>query len=175
MKGSARRLGPTTASQIYLRDGRSPKPALESTSRVMRANRSRDTGPELLLRSALTAMGVRGYRLHSPSLPGRPDLSFGRAGLAVFVNGCFWHRCPHCKKGLPKTHTDYWKAKFSANVQRDARKAQILRRRGWRVLVVWECEVDANPVKSAARVARRLSRPTSGQLRRRPYVREGKL
>lgn len=77
---------------MYVRDKRSPVPKSEATSRVMSANRGRDTGPELLLRRALRAAGHRGYRLHYKKAPGRPDISYVSRKIAIFVHGCFWHR-----------------------------------------------------------------------------------
>ena len=92
----------------YLRDGRAPIPRDPRVSEVMRANRARNTSPELALRRALTSAGIRGYRLHRPDLVGRPDLAFGRQRVAVFVNGCFWHGCPTCNLPAPRTHSDFW-------------------------------------------------------------------
>ena len=81
---------------------------------MMRANRAKNTTPELVLRRELSQRGLRGYRLHRKGVPGRPDLSFGPQRLAIFVNGCYWHRCPRCQLPLPRTHTDFWRAKFEA-------------------------------------------------------------
>ncbi len=125
----------------YVRDKRSPKPTSETVSRVMRANKSKDTKPELLLRRALWAAGLRGYRLHKKSLPGRPDIAYTTKKVAIFVNGCFWHRCPHCQLNLPKTNTEFWKAKFARNVQRDQEKQAALIAAGWQLLVIWECKL----------------------------------
>lgn len=114
----------------------------EATKRSMRANRGRDTGPELRLRRALWAAGLRGYRVARKELPGKPDVTFGPARLAVFVHGCFWHRCPHCPpRSSPKTNRAYWEAKFDGNVARDARQRAELEALGWRVMVVWECQL----------------------------------
>lgn len=107
----------------------------------MRGNRSKDTKPELRLRRALWAAGLRGYRKNVRKLPGTPDVVFGRAKLAVFVHGCYWHQCPRCTRNrMPKTNAAYWEAKFAGNVERDARQQAALEEAGWRVLVVWECE-----------------------------------
>lgn len=123
----------------------------------MRAVKQRDTEPELALRRGLHRLGLR-YRLHSEGLPGRPDLVFPRFGVAVFVHGCYWHG-HSCRAGrLPTSNIEYWTAKIAANVQRDRRKTRQLRQLGWRVLVVWECEVS-NAAKCAGtvrRVARRV-------------------
>ena len=147
----------------YLRDGRAPVPEREYTSRVMSANRAKDTRPELNLRRELRHLGITGYRLHVGKVPGRPDIIFGRTKVAVFVHGCFWHRCPHCRLPLPKTHTDWWRAKFEANQRRDKEKARLLREAGWRVLTLWECEVKRSATSSATRVRELLNQVRQGQ------------
>lgn len=106
----------------------------------MRANRARDTGPELRLRRALHALGFR-YRVNAlVTVPGcrvRPDLVFSRRRVAVFVDGCYWHACAeHGRR--PSDPTGYWAAKLEANVARDARVNEALRAAGWRVVRVWE-------------------------------------
>jgi DNA mismatch endonuclease (patch repair protein) len=128
----------------YQRDGRAPVPESENTSKVMSANRGKDTGPEVLLRKALWAKGVRGYRVHPKDLPGRPDIVFPKYRMVVMVNGCFWHRCPNCKPSVPKTHTDFWNEKFKRNIERDSRVTRELQDMGWRSVVVWECSIKTN-------------------------------
>ncbi len=145
-------------TRTYLRDGRAPVPSLEATSRVMSANRAKDTGPELALRRELTRLEIRGYRLSPRGVPGRPDLVFQRAMLAVFVHGCFWHRCPSCRLPLPKTHTAWWRAKFERNRRRDGAKERLLRGAGWRVLTLWECEIEEDGRGCAQRVRANLAR-----------------
>jgi DNA mismatch endonuclease, patch repair protein len=125
----------------YERDGRAPMPSSETTSRVMSANRGRDTGPELSLRKALWREGVRGYRVNMKGLPGSPDMVFTRQQLAIFVHGCFWHRCPMCQMNAPKTHVDFWSKKFERNEKRDIKALDDLHILGWHTLVVWECEI----------------------------------
>lgn len=101
----------------------------------------RNTRPEILLRTALRERGI-GYRLHSRDLPGRPDVVMRGARLVVFVHGCFWHRHAGCPRSTtPKTRTEFWEAKFRANVTRDRRQTDALIGAGWRVGVVWECEI----------------------------------
>jgi DNA mismatch endonuclease (patch repair protein) len=109
-------------------------------SRVMRAVKSGDTTPELVVRRLVHALGYR-YRLHRRDLPGQPDLVFPRLCKAIQVHGCFWHRHA-CEAGqsTPATRLDYWNAKFARNVERDRRNLRRLRRLGWSVLVVWECQ-----------------------------------
>ncbi|HXF51321.1 MAG TPA: very short patch repair endonuclease [Dehalococcoidia bacterium] len=119
-----------------------PKPSSPERSRIMRSVPRRDTTPERALRSALHAAGLR-FRLHRGSLPGSPDIVFPAAKLVVFVHGCFWHRHEGCRRAtFPKTNQDYWTQKFAANRERDARKVQQLTELGWRVMVVWQCQID---------------------------------
>ena len=108
-------------------------------SRIMARVRSRNTGPELVLRRALHARGLR-YKLHDSGLPGRPDLVFPRFGAVCFVHGCFWHRHDGCPRATtPATNRGYWEQKFEANVRRDREHRATLLEAGWRVGVVWEC------------------------------------
>jgi len=108
-------------------------------SRMMAGIGSRDTVPEVTLRRALHARGLR-YRLHDRKLAGTPDLVFRRFGAVCFVHGCFWHRhdgCPYTT--TPVTREEFWQAKFQENVSRDRRNRRNLLESGWRVAVVWEC------------------------------------
>lgn len=145
----------------YLRDGRAPVPELEATSRVMSRNVGKNTGPELQLRALLRAVHLTGYRVHRPDLPGRPDLSYGGPMVAVFVHGCFWHRCPHCNAPLPKSHREFWAEKFRANQDRDHRTRAALRAKGWRVVVVWECQLRDAPGQTLAHLERLVRIPRS--------------
>ncbi len=112
-------------------------------SQRMALVKSVDTGPELLVRRLVHAMGFR-YRLHAKNLPGRPDMVFARFGCVIFVHGCFWHRhrkigCPLAR--MPKSRIDFWEPKLEANRTRDQANKRALRRAGWRVLEVWECQL----------------------------------
>jgi DNA mismatch endonuclease (patch repair protein) len=109
-------------------------------SAVMRAVKSTNTRPEILVRSLAHRLGFR-FRLHRKTLPGRPDLVFPGRRKAIFVNGCFWHG-HDCKRGgrTPKTNAGYWRAKIARNKARDAWAADALLAAGWDVLVIWECE-----------------------------------
>lgn len=113
----------------------------QKRSAVMRRVKSRDTAPELKVRKALTALGVR-YRLNRKDLPGSPDIVMAGRRLAIFVHGCFWHGhdCPRGSR-VPKANRDYWTAKVARNVARDARTAAELAAAGWRVETIWECEL----------------------------------
>ena len=107
--------------------------------------RSKNTKPELIVRKMLHNSGIR-YRLHARNLPGKPDLSNKSKIFAIFVNGCFWHQHKNCKiTNKPKSNTTFWKEKFAKNLDRDKRNQNDLLEMGWRVKVIWECEIlDTN-------------------------------
>ena len=109
----------------------------------MRAVKSKDTKPEIALRKALFALGLR-YRLNVKELPGKPDLVFPKHKTVIFVHGCFWHG-HRCKRGAraPKSNAEYWSAKIARNKARDKKNAAALKKLGWRVVTVWECELKA--------------------------------
>lgn len=112
----------------------------EQRSRTMRAVRSRDTGPEMIVRRFLHAAGLR-YRLHDRRLPGSPDLVFPSRHIALFVHGCFWHQHHGCAAAeRPRTRLDYWTRKLDGNMERDQRRRAELEAAGWEVMVIWECE-----------------------------------
>lgn len=123
---------------------RSPMPSSEAVRATMRANRRRDTGPELRLRRELHRRGFRfrvDYRIDVNGGWCRPDLVFTRARVAVFVDGCFWHSCPiHATH--PAANRDWWRAKLDANVARDRRNDASLEAAGWNVIRVWEHESE---------------------------------
>lgn len=109
----------------------------------MSAVRSYDTKPELIVRKAAHKLGLR-FRLHDKKLPGRPDLVFKKWKTVVFVNGCFWHRHKGCKKAsLPKTNVKFWTEKFEANVKRDKTNYRALKKLGWKVVIIWQCEAKS--------------------------------
>ena len=111
-----------------------------SRSDIMRAVKRAHTAPEIIVRQALHALGLR-FRLHRRDLPGSPDIVLPRFRTVVLVHGCFWHRHPGCRyASTPKSRQEYWLPKFEANVERDAKKEAQLCELGWRVIVVWECE-----------------------------------
>ncbi|MEL7488325.1 MAG: very short patch repair endonuclease [Pseudomonadota bacterium] len=131
----------------------------EKRSAVMRAVKAANTKPEIRLRKALHARGLR-YALHRRDLPGKPDIVFPKYKAVLFVHGCFWHG-HDCKRGarLPKTNTDYWREKIARNKARDADHERALVDRGWRVLIAWECDLktlDAIADELAALIRRRL-------------------
>lgn len=115
--------------------------AKNQRSALMGRIRSKDTAPEKLVRRLLHRLGFR-FRLHDSALPGSPDIILGRHRTVVFVHGCFWHQHPRCRRAfMPKSRPEYWKPKLAGNVERFRVVRRQLRRLGWRVLVVWECEV----------------------------------
>ncbi len=111
--------------------------------------RSKDTVPEMTVRRLVHGMGFR-YRLHQGHLPGKPDLVFPGRKKLIFVHGCFWHRHPKCSR-LPKSNQEFWVPKLEGNRQRDLRNQRNLRRLGWKILVVWECEIHLAKLASRIR------------------------
>jgi len=129
----------------------------------MSSIRGKDTKPEMRLRRAIHAKGLR-YRVHV-KLPGKPDIVFGPARLAVFVQGCWWHACPEHFR-MPKSNVDFWRKKFDRNVERDRQVANKLRRMGWSVLHFWEHEINEDLdtvvgkiLSARARRLRKLGKP----------------
>lgn len=109
-------------------------------SRMMSGIRGQDTQPELAVRSALHAAGLR-FRLHEKGLPGRPDLVLPRHKVVVFVHGCFWHQHGCANSRLPKSRPEFWGAKLKANAARDEKTRRTLLDAGWRVATIWECSI----------------------------------
>jgi len=128
----------------------------EKRSEVMGKVRSRDTKPEIAVRKLLHGMGYR-FTVNGPknkNLPGRPDIVLPKYKTVVFVHGCFWHRHKGCRMAAsPKSNKKFWQEKFARNVARDRRNSRKLRNQGWRVLVVWECEV-----RMAEKLSKKLKR-----------------
>ena len=143
-------------SKDYSRDKRSPKPLNEYTSRVMSANKAKNTKPEIALRKVLWSEGYKGYRLNWKRAPGRPDIAYPGKKIAIFVNGCYWHRCPKCDLPLPKTNTEFWEDKFDKNVKRDKKKKDELLSLDWIVLVFWECDIKSNISNSIQKIKKVL-------------------
>lgn len=137
----------------------------EKRSWIMSRIRSEDTKPEWLVRQLLHRLGYR-YRLHGAvskklhpagRLPGKPDLVLAQYRLAIFVHGCFWHRHPGCKVAtMPRSRQAFWREKFERNMARDQKNRAELRRLGWKVLVLWECQVMKGPESILARLRRQL-------------------
>ena len=132
---------------------RRPPPSSKTVSDQMKKMPRSDTAVEIALRRELHGLGLR-YRVNLRGLPGTPDIAFTRTKIAVFVDGCFWHRCPD--HGVtPKSNTDWWKKKLDGNVERDGRKDRELESMGWLPVHVWEHE---DPTLAAKRIFRTLLR-----------------
>lgn len=118
--------------------------------------KSKDTKPEVTLRSAIFSLGFR-YKLHVSDLPGKPDMVFSKKKIAVFIHGCFWHLHKECRDGrFPKSKLEYWKPKLQKNVERDKKNRESLQKSGWKVVTVWECEINRNLDKAANHVVKAL-------------------
>ena len=123
----------------------------EERSINMSRIQSKDTAPEMIVRKLIFSKGYR-YRLHRKDLPGKPDIVLPSKNKIVFVHGCFWHQHndPKCKIArMPKSKPEYWIPKLKRNVERDTEHQKLLRFKGWKILVVWECEI--NDVKKLSR------------------------
>lgn len=134
----------------------------EKRSWNMSRIKGKNTKPELLLRSLLHRNGFR-FRLHDKKLPGKPDIVLPRYKTVIFVNGCFWHRHSGCKYAYtPKSRQEFWSKKFESTVKRDKEKEDKLRRKGWNVIVVWECELKRNGNDVISRVSSRIKEKKNG-------------
>ncbi|MBC2593748.1 DNA mismatch endonuclease Vsr [Ruficoccus amylovorans] len=122
-------------------------------SQIMSAIKGRgNLSTEERLRKLLVKNGISGWRRHLHSLPGKPDFTFPKQRVCIFVHGCFWHGCPHCYKP-PKTNKRFWREKIAYNKKKDRRDARQLRERGYSVLTVWECKL-----RNEDAIARRIKR-----------------
>ena len=137
---------------------------MDTISRVRRSDnmrriRARDTKPELIARSIAHRLGCR-FRLHGAwqgeTLPGKPDMVFASRRKVIFVHGCFWHMHGCDSVRMPKSNQSYWRAKLRGNQRRDANHLVALEAQGWKVLVVWECEIENNCAKAGTRIKRFL-------------------
>ena len=142
----------------YIRDGRAPIPESEVTSKVMSANKGKNTKPELMLREALIELEMPDFVVHLKDIPGRPDIAYPELKLAIFVHGCYWHHCPKCNPNLPKSNTEFWKNKFEKNKERDNRKRKELGKAGWKVLTFWEHEIKDDALKCANKVKKTITK-----------------
>ena len=127
----------------------------EERSRNMAKIRGKNTKPELLVRSMLHRAGYR-FSLHRKDLPGTPDIVLRKYRTVIFVHGCFWHRHKNCKiASMPKSNVEFWQAKFDRNVHNDKKHKRELKKLGWHVLTVWECQLK-KPDKVLAKLERLL-------------------
>lgn len=137
-----------------------PKQRSFNMSRIRGSN----TSPERAVRAGLRAAGVVGYRIHS-SLLGKPDVVFPKARLVVFIDGCFWHRCPVDYRE-PSTRQDFWRKKIEGNVARDRQVNRILASKGWKIMRIWEHEVKEQPEKVVRNLIEQISKPSQRRRRR---------
>ena len=139
--------GTTGESRVDIVTVRVPSPPASNYAvhKSMQGNKRANTKPELLVRERLRKAGLTGYRLQWKA-PGHPDIAWPGKRVAIEVLGCFWHRCPHCKPSTPKKNTEYWEAKFARNTERDAENVRKLEEMGWRVHVIWECQLKKNAI-----------------------------
>lgn len=130
----------------------------EKRSEIMRRVRSDETRPEQILRKALFSRGWR-YRKNVKKLHGKPDLVFTKAKVVVFVHGCFWHQHEGCKAAdRPKSRQDYWQKKLERNIARDLEIQERLKKEGWCVIVIWECELHRDIGAMVERVEEELKK-----------------
>jgi DNA mismatch endonuclease Vsr len=115
----------------------------EQRKKNMSRIKGKNTTPEIKLRKILFSHGIRGYRVHYP-LPGKPDIVFIRKRIAIFVDGCFWHKCPQCYRE-PDIRKEFWVSKIQGNVERDNKINEILMNQGWTVIRFWEHDIRKNP------------------------------
>ena len=114
----------------------------EKRSLVMSKIRSKDTKPEIILRSSLHQLGYR-FRIHKKELPGKPDIVLPKYKIVIFVHGCFWHYHKDCPEGrIPDTNSKFWKEKLLKNIERDKKHQDMCKELGWNVLIIWECELE---------------------------------
>lgn len=146
-----------------------PPATNEHVRKSMQGNKRANTKPELIMREKLREAGLGGYRLQW-KVPGHPDIAWPGKHVALFINGCFWHRCPHCNPSTPKSHVEYWAVKFNRNVERDAENLAALKEAGWTVHTVWECQLKKKAIeetladlfpKLADELGKQLKKPPS--------------
>ncbi|MDY4302314.1 DNA mismatch endonuclease Vsr [Pseudomonas lactis] len=140
-------------------------------SRMMAAIASKNTQPELVLRRFLHALGYR-FRLHRKDLPGKPDIVMPKLRTCIFVHGCFWHRHAGCRYATtPQTRSEFWAAKFSRNVERDLENVHALEAQGWKVMIVWECDIRRGG-GSLSELHQALKAEESSAISARPRLRQ---
>lgn len=147
-----------------------PAATSEAVRKSMQGNKRANTKPELLVRQRLREAGLVGYRLQW-KVPGRPDIAWPGKRVALFVNGCFWHRHEGCSlASMPRSNVEYWALKFERNLERDAANLAALEDAGWRVFVLWECELGKKRIEATmADLLPRLSQALG-----KPLVPQGK-
>lgn len=124
---------------------KAPEASNANVRKSMKGNKGKNTKPELLVRQRLREAGLTGYRLHW-KVAGKPDIAWPGKKVAIFVQGCFWHRCPKCSPSMPKSNVEYWIVKFDRNVERDKENIASLESAGWTVHTIWECELKPDKI-----------------------------
>jgi len=138
-------------------DVKSAKDRSKNMSRIV----AKDTKAEIVVRQLLRKNGFSGYRLHWKKAPGTPDITFPGRKIAIFVNGCFWHRHENCKFAYtPKTRVGFWTKKFADNIERDKKNYTLLAEQGWKVIIIWECELKKEQHPSYRATAPQCSNAT---------------
>ena len=128
----------------------------QQRSELMSRIRGKNSASEMRLRRLIHGMGYR-YRLHVKALPGTPDLVFASRKAVIFMHGCFWHRHPNCKLArMPKSKISFWREKLEGNKRRDEENIKKLKKLGWRVLVIWECQMKDKDSKKVSSMVRRF-------------------
>lgn len=117
--------------------------------------RGKNTGPEIKLRKLLWSQGIRGYRIHY-NLPGKPDIVFTKKKIAIFIDGCFWHKCPVCFQ-VPETRKEFWIKKIYSNVERDKKVNKQLKAEGWTVMRFWEHDIRKKPDNVIKKIKKKMS------------------
>ncbi len=131
-------------------------------SKVMSRIRSKNTKPEIILRSLLHKEGYR-FRIHRKDLPGKPDIVFPSKKIAIYVHGCFWHFHKHCPEGrVPKTNSKFWSDKLQKNISRDRKHLREIKKHSWLALVFWECEIENKPEKVMKEIIRMFNSVPEG-------------
>lgn len=135
---------------------KAPPASSASIRASMQGNKSSKTKPELKFKEELERAGFNYFSMNQRDIPGSPDFVFSAKKLAIFVHGCFWHRCPYCNPHFPDSNQEYWKAKFIRNKARDIRVRRELRSQGWKPKVVWECILKKRPGYVIAQIRKHL-------------------
>ena len=123
----------------------------EDRRKTMRAVKGKGTSLERRLFAMLAGMGLSGWKKNVSDITGKPDVVFPQERVLIFVDGCFWHGCPHCNRKLPVTNREYWERKVKRNVERDKRNTQALVDSGWRVIRIWEHEMQDTTIRGRIR------------------------
>ena len=140
--------------RIYLPSA--PSASSPAVRASMQGNKPKKTKPEFILKEELKKEEIKSFHMNYDKLPGTPDFAFKKEKLAIFLHGCFWHRCPYCNPHFPNSNQEYWSAKFARNKVRDVRVRKELRFQGWRPMIIWECKLKKSPRKVISRIRKTL-------------------